>query len=225
MDGMNKEKWLAMTKKQKREHIWEYYKLPIVGGLLVILVVGWFVAVRLNHVPSQMDVIMTDMHEPLANDEAYHAFLEEYGYEVYDKAVSLNQNMGFDFDTDDIMQYEKNGMSYDLLFAMASTGTQEILFTQPKVFASCMNDGAMLDLSTVLSEEILDKHKDRLLYMKDEESGESYPCGIDVAGNPWMEQVQKKFEGYVGIFKNADDPEIAADFVHYFLAQFDQPEA
>ncbi|GAA0181224.1 hypothetical protein SH2C18_37840 [Clostridium sediminicola] len=32
-----------MTKKQKREYIWDYYKLHIIGSLIVIIVVGSFI--------------------------------------------------------------------------------------------------------------------------------------------------------------------------------------
>ncbi len=224
MDGMNREKWKSMTPQQKREHIWEYYKGYFIAAAIVLAVGAWFINYELNRVDPQMNVILADMAEPLENDRVFHPFLEEYGYEVYDKAVEMNQNLRFFLDTEDADSVIANGNAYDALFGMASTGKQEILFAQPKVYASCVVDGAMMDLSTVLPAEMLEKYQDRFLFNKDEETGESYPCGVNVEGNPWMEQVQKNYKGYVGIFNRTDDRDKAVSFIIYFLKQFDKAE-
>ncbi|MBQ2785603.1 MAG: hypothetical protein IJF02_03775 [Oscillospiraceae bacterium] len=220
MDGMSKEKWDKMTKAQKREHIWEYYKLPIVAVLAVIAVISWFVYIDLTTVDPLMHVIMTDMNEPLQDDSAYQDFLAKSDYEAYIGAVSLNQNMYFYLDDPDNSNYEINGTSYQILHGMISSKTQEILFSQPKIFGTCATEGALMDLSMVLPQELLDQHSERLLYVVDEETGEKYPCGVNVEGNPWMEQVQKGYKGYVGIINTADAPEMAVDFIVYFLNQF-----
>lgn len=221
MDGMSREKWDKMTKDQKREHIWEYYKIPIVAVLAVIAVLIWFTYIDLTHVDPLMDVIMTDMDEELLDDSAYQEFLKENDYEAYIGAVSLNQNLYFYLDDPDNSNYETNGTSYQILYGMISSKTQEILFSQPKVFGVCAAEGAMMDLSRVLPQELLDLHEERLLYVVDEETGEKYPYGVNVEGNPWMEQVQKGYKGYVGIIKTTDAPEMAIDFIVYFLNQFE----
>ena len=220
MDGMNKEKWNKMTKEQKREHIWEYYKIHIVTTLIVIAVIGWFVYIDLTTVDSLMDVVMTDMEEPLKDDSCYHEFLSEYGYEVYEGAVSLNQNLNFDLESNDPNAYINNGSAYDALFGLISSKTQEIFFSQPKVFGNCASQEVLVDLSTVLPEELLEAHSDRLFYVTDKDTGEKYPCGVNVEGNPWMEQVQKGYKGYVGIIHTTDAPQMAVDFMEYFLNQF-----
>lgn len=220
MDGMNKEKWQKMTPKQKREHVWEYYKLPIIGILIVLAVAGWFIHYELTYVEPQMQIIMTDMSVPLSDDSVYHDFLTEYGYEAYDRAIALNQNMYFSLDSEDPTMFENNGRSYELLFAMMATQTQDVLFTQPTVYGSCAAEGAMMDLSKVIPQEVLDAFSDHLFFVRDEETGEEYPCGVNVSGNPWMEKVQKDYKGYVGIINTTDDPQKAADFITYFLLQF-----
>lgn len=220
MDGMNKEKWNKMTKAQKREHIWEYYNIHIVSALIVLAIISWFVYIELTTVDPLMDIVMTDMEEPLKDDACYHDFLAEYGYEVYEGAVSLNQNLNFDLDSGDPNAYINNGNAYDVLFGLVSSKTQEILFSQPKLFATCASQKVLVDLSSVLPQELLDAHSDRLLYVTDEDTGEEYPCGVNVEGNPWMEQVQKGYKGYVGIIHTTDAPQMAVDFMVYFLNQF-----
>jgi len=222
MDGMNKEKWKAMTPAQKREHIWEYYKLHIIAVLCVVALAGWFIHYELTYVEPQMFVVVTNMVDLQMNDEIYHPFLEEYGYEVYDGAVSMHQNLFFDFSDNSMWESNANGMN--TLMALFELGDQDLFISIEKIYATCASDGAMLDLSTVLPKELLEKYEDKLMYTRDDEESEFYPCGVKVDGNPWIEKMQKNYRGYIGIIENSDDHEMAADFIEYFLKQFDQME-
>lgn len=223
MDGMNKEKWQAMTKEQKREHIWEYYKLPIIGTICALVFIFWFVYEQVTYVEPVMSVVMTDLVEPQNDDSCFHKFLEEYGYEVYDGAVSMKQNLYFNL-SDDPSHFEANGNSYDALMGLFSLADHEVLFSQASVFAHCAVEGAMMDLSAVLPAELLEKHKERLLFSDNDGTVPAYPCGVNVEGNPWVTEHNLYKKGYVGIMNTTDDPELAADFIEYFLNQFDKLE-
>ncbi len=216
MDGMNKEKWLAMTPQQKREHIWEYYKLPIVGGLITVLILGWLMYGWLTYREPVLDVIVTDSVEYL-NDDIFHAFLEEKGYEVFKGAVGIQQNMRFALD--DPEKLEENYNSYNTLNALLSSAKQDILFTNQDVFGTCAVQGALMDLRLVLPEEFFEIYDGLFLYVQEEDTEENYPCGIKVDDNPWVQENMSQYKGCVGIPKYADDVQQATEFLLYLLAQ------
>lgn len=224
MDGMNKEKWQAMTKEQKREHIWEYYKLPIIAVLCVIALAAWFIYEKVTYVEPVMGVVMTDVFTRQEDDSCFHEFLERAGYKVYDGAVNMQQNLRFYMDKENISHLMDNGNNYNALMGMFSVQEYDLIFSQPKVFATCAIEGAMMDLSTVLPAELLEKHKDRLLFSDEDGTVTAYPCGVNLMGNPWIEEHDLYKEGYVGIMKNTSDPELAAAFITYFLDQFEELE-
>ncbi len=216
MDGMNKEKWLAMTPQQKREHIWEYYKLPIVGGIITLLVLGWLLHGWLTYREPVLDVIVTNSQEYL-EQEMFHEFLEEKGYEIYKGAVVIQQNMMFDRDNPEMMETNYNSMN--TLNALLSSATQDILFTNADIFGACAVQGALMDLRQILTEEMFETYESLILYVQDEDTLEEYPCGIKVDGNPWVQEHIKDYKGYVGIPRYADDVQQAKEFLLYLLAQ------
>ena len=216
MDGMNKEKWLAMTPRQKREHIWEYYKLPIVGGLVAVLILGWLMYGWLTYRESVLDVIVTDSVEYLYED-IFHDFLKEKGYETFKNAVVIQQNMRFDLDDPDML--ETNYNSYNTLYALLVSGKQDVLFTNSDMFGTCAVQGGLMDLRQVLPEEFFETYDGLFLYVQDENTEETYPCGIKVDDNPWVQENMNKYKGYVGIPKFADDVQQATEFLLYLLAQ------
>ena len=216
MDGMNKEKWLAMTPQQKREHIWEYYKLPIVGGLIAIVVFGWLLYDRITYREPVLDVIVTDSAEYLY-DDIFHDFLEEKGYEIFEGAVAIQQNMRFGDGDMEMVEISYNSMN--ILTALLAAAKQDILFTNPNIFGTCAVQGALMDLRLVLPEELFETYDGLFLYVQEEDTEENYPCGIKVDDNPWVQQHIKNYNGYVGIPRTADDVQQATEFLLYLLAQ------
>ncbi len=221
MDGMNREKWNSMTKAQKREHIWEYYKFHIISVIAVVLVGSWLIYEKVNYVEPTMRMVMTNVVERKEDDSCFREFMDKYGYEG---TVEMNQTLYFDFEN--AAQLMQNGRNYEALVSMFSLSEYDIFFANPEVYASCAIDGAMLDLSILLPAELLEKHKDRLLYTDEDGLVEkAYPCGVNLEGNPWANGNKLYYKGYAGIMKNTADVEMATNFMIYLLEQFDKEAA
>ena len=210
-----------MTPAQKREHIWEYYKVPILLVAFFMVTGAWFLYHRLQYVEPVMKVVMTDMAEPRKDDTCFYDFLQSNGYEVYDGAVQMDQSFYFYTDPQNVDEIEATGASYDALFAIFSMSQHEIMFGSMKIFGTCALEGAMMDLSEVLPAELLEKHKDRFMYTDENGTTSMYPCGVDVTGNKWIAESNFNSNGYVGIMGTTDNLELAVDFMVYFLNQFE----
>lgn len=221
MSGMNKEKWKAMTPAQKREHIWEYYKVPIILVAFLVFMGSWFIYERSKYVEPVMKVVMTNMTNPRQDDTCFHEFLKTNGYEVYAGAVQMDQSLFFYDEPEDVQQMQATNASYETLFAIFSMSQHEIMFGAPSIYETCASQGALTDLSEVLPAELLEKHKDRLYYTDEGGFTTSYPCGVKVAGNSWIAASGFNNVGYVGIMGTTDDLEMAVNFMVYFLEHFE----
>lgn len=219
MDGMNKEKWAALSSSQKRQFIWDYYKIHMIVGLCLILGLGWFIHEKVTHRDPVMNVIMLNtVGAPADTNVGFQAFLEENGYEVFPGAVAVNSNLYIDFEDDPIGTSYSH---YQALYAIVYTGQQDLLFGTGAIFQECMDSSALVDLSQVLPREFLEKHKDKLLYTTELDTVAEYPCAITLKNHSWLKETGYYYQCSVGVLENCDQPELAVAFLEYLLNMTD----
>lgn len=212
--------------KKKLEHIWEYYRVPILAVLFVLLVLVPITVRDLTAPKPILDAILlnSDAQESTAN--GFEEFFAEYGYEYYEGAVSVNTNYGF-FDADELallddpmMAEQENREKETLLSALLAGGGTELFFGTGDMFLNYAGQGLLADLSAILPPELLEQYADRLVYTNDGGTVESYPCAVGLSDNPWLaENGYYSGQCYFGIMYLADNPEMAADFAEFLLKQ------
>lgn len=217
MDGINKEKWKTLSPEQKRQFIWDYYKIHILVGLCLIIGLGWFIYKKATYREPIINAIMLNVvNMPADSNTGFQAFLEEQGYEVFPGAAAVNSSLHIDFENDSM---GTSYTHYQALYAMVYTGQQDLLFGTGEIFQECMDSGALLDLSQVLSQDLLEKHKDKLLYTTELDTMAEYPCAIALKDHPWLEETGYYFQCSVGVLENCDQRELAVAFLEYLLNQ------
>lgn len=220
MDGMNKEKWKALSPREKREHIREYYGKTIIVVLIIVFAAGWFLYEGLSQRDPQMSVIMLNIPDSYQGQAGFEGFLEEYDYEIYPGAVQMINHLRIFPGSEDPATIQQNYEHMQILHTMISFGDKELIFGAGQWYEETLvNSGALMDLSNVLPPSVLAACGDALIYSEATETEPSYPCAILLKNNAWLIQSGYYPKCYVGVPVNTDNLKIATDFLTYVIGQ------
>lgn len=179
MKKTNKQKFQELSRKEKVDYIWEYYKLHIIGGIIVIGIIASFLNIWVFNPPPKSAVsvnfmstnLMTSVTEELEEELNDLIVTEEMG----NKKVFVNTYVLGSPDP----QME---MATQTKFA-ASIQAQEldVMIMDKDKFEELAKQGNMLPLDKVLAKEDIDKLSEKLISVKAEEETEEKIYGIDVS--------------------------------------------
>lgn len=232
MDGMNKEKWRAFSTKEKWSYFWYYYKVHTIVALLVILFGGYMIYEQVTNRDPLLSMVMLNVNTMQAQetDADFDEFLNRYGYEVYDGAVSCNKALT-------IYKQEENKELYsqyyyehtEVLFSLLFAGAEDVVFGRGDFFTQELVPGrAFVDLREILPQETLERYADALLYCTPYTEGddpdelipgEPYPCAIYLENNSWVLESGLYDTCYVGVPIRPQIKQITIDFMEYLLEQ------
>ena len=204
----------ALSTKAKLQYIWDYYSLPfiIIGG--IIIVVALVIYQFFTYEPPMFNVIMFNCNHPVDTTAVgYYDFLEEEGIEHTDADVSLTSTLNFTEDSATTI-YDRQTLT-TLLYA----GGQDILMGTGEVYMAYVEQNVLMNLLDVLSPDTMQKYEDDLIYSTDTETGETYPCAIELKDNSWLKKYDYYDNCYFGIPYGAGNLELATQFAEYLLAQ------
>lgn len=204
--------------KARIEYIWDYYKLPI---LVVICVIAFIIYTIVNFVTykeTALEIFMINTTNQNTEEIAASTdeFFQQEGLSGKDEEIFIDTSIFFSEYMGDSTNYYSN-RSLTVKFAV---GGGDILFAPDYVFNNYAGSGAMMPLTDVLTDDELEQYKDILVYTTEEESGETYPCGVALTDNKWLLTHHFYPEGetlYLGIGYNSKSPDTARDFFHYIL--------
>lgn len=209
---------------QKIEHIWIYYRIPIIAALVGVILLISLVQTLANKTEPLLNVIMVDSNANAhGQTDPFDAFLKTCGIEPYAGAVSLNTNISFysEEELELLNEMERNQAvldNYDkeqMLFTLMAAGNGDVFFGKGEIFLSYAQEGMLRDLREVLSHDLLAEYEEDLIYV--EEEGKAYPCAITLKDNPWLKENGYYTECYFGVLYLSDNPELAAQFAAFLL--------
>lgn len=209
---------------QKIEHIWIYYRIPIIAVLVGVILLISLVQTLANKTEPLLNVIMVDSNANAhGQTDPFDAFLKTCGIEPYAGAVSLNTNISFysEEELELLNEMERNQAvldNYDkeqMLFTLMAAGNGDVFFGKGEIFLSYAQEGMLRDLREVLSPDLLAEYEEDLIYV--EEEGKAYPCAITLKDNLWLKENGYYTECYFGVLFLSDNPELAARFAAFLL--------
>lgn len=219
--------WKNMSGKQKREYIWDYYKIHILVGILALSLGVYGVVKVVTHRDPLMSVIMLNSEKQVFDSqEVFDEFLTDWCYEVYPQAVKCHSNFIFlEESGEDTAVFESGMMEYAQLkqayYALLYTKEYDLVMGNGPVFDETADGGAFADLRGFLSEETLEIYEQYLIYTDEEGTVEKYPCGIQLnADNGWLTENGLYQSCSVGVLKTAPNPAISARMIQYLLTEY-----
>lgn len=207
----------ALSTKAKIGYVWDYYKWHIT----VTIILASFIIYLIYHYATYRDpllrVIMINTNDTYsASTDGFDEFQDTYGYDAKEYPISLTSSFYFPEDENS----DAAALSYtdhQSLATMVAAGSVDLFFGTGEVYLSYAEQGALSDLSTFLSPELLEKYKANLLYSTDDGESEPYPCAIELTDNAWLSKYNYYDTCYFGIFYQTQNPDACKEFAEFLL--------
>ena len=204
--------------KEKVEYIWGYYRWHILAFICGIAVIVSAVRQTVTYREPLLSVIMLNSYSSMADTtgSGFKEFFEAYGYESFEGALELKKDLYFHGEGE--TNYE-DYQNYEILLALLMAGDFELFFGAGDVYLEFVNQGYFVDLSELLSKHLLECYEGNLIYSDDMGESQPYPCAIKLSGNEWLSENNYYCdECYFGILRQANTPEIVAEFAEFLLS-------
>lgn len=209
----------ALSTKAKFQYFWDYYKWPTVITVAIASFVIYMIYYYATYRDPFLRVIMIDCNDPYSTDASgFDEFLTEYGYDSGESEVSLSSTLQFS-DGDFSTSY----YDYQSLAMMLAAGDQDLFFGTGDVYTGYAEQGALIDLSTVLSAELLEQYSGSILYSTDDGETDAYPCAIELTDNTWLKKNNYYDTCYFGILCQTQNLEVSTQFAEFLLGYDSQP--
>ena len=205
-----------MSKKKKLGYIWDYYRFHIGGILVLAIVFGSIIHHYATTKESVMDAIFINGYSPYEGLLGLDEFFNEQGFDAKTQEINITTSLRLALTED---SYQADYYTLESLNAMFAVGDVDIFASPRQLYEQFAPAGYVADLRTVFSEEELLNYEDILLFATSTETGEKMPCGFDMSDNRWLKEYEYYSDGncHMGIPANADNPELAKEFLLYIL--------
>jgi hypothetical protein len=199
-----------LSLKKRIEYIWDYYKLHIIGGVFCIYLAVSLLSGIYKNSQIQLNVLMINTFSYLDyNADPFKEFLSSTGHKVTENSVVFEDLL---FTGDESYDYQT---SQKFMVLLASGGS-EIIFGNGELFDSCVEQGAFMDLRDILSNELLERYSEDLLYCETED-GTRYPCAVSLTNSPWVLKYPEYKDCCYGIPYRSEHEETAFSLANYLL--------
>ncbi len=121
---------------------------------------------------------------PAGDSGYYNDFLKENGLDPDKSEVLVSSNLGASANENDGASAE----SIQMIQSLFMTQSVDVFFSDYDFFYSLGEFDYFTDIRECFPEEVLEKYKDDIVYVKSTETGKKYPIGIKLKGNAWVEK-------------------------------------
>lgn len=215
---MEKKTFKTMTIGEKIEHIWEYYKLVIIGIVAAVAIIIYAIVKAVTPEPDiVMNAVLVNANSyDVQEEDCFQRYLKENGYDLESETINVNTTMYLDNESGS----QANATSYQVLVAMIMVGEIDLLIGNEGTIDMMGSGQGLVEIEDILPAEIFEKYKGRLYTVEDTETGETYVCGI------WLpEENSLKQDGYytgevlAAIPYTAVNMDTAKDVLLYLLGE------
>lgn len=195
----------TLSRKERREFIWDYYKLPIIAVSCIAAVVLLSAVFQLGRGDTAMYAVLVNADDT-GDSAVFDQLLCDSGA-ASDGTVDVSASYTLRYD-DPANTY---GDTVQVLAALFGIGDLDVFIADEAVFRSYDNQGAFIDLSLFLEPALLDR---QTRYTHTDESGRQTTTGIVLGpGSPIHEAGFYTGEVILGVAANAQNLDPAIAFV------------
>lgn len=201
---------------QKIGYIWDYYKLWIIGAVVLVGLVVYFTVVFATREDKPiLDVVLVNNYDDVSEDcRLTQGFVSYVGEENLPGRVTFDNNAFFNLANNS----DYKNSYYMKVLAYLEADTAQAVLCQYDNLIGLAKSGRLADLSDEKVGDIYDKYKDRIIYYEDEE-GKKIPVGIDVSEGYKAAGLTEYTDGkaYIGLSAYAADYGYVEKFVDYMV--------
>ena len=183
-----REKLKELHGKDKIWYLVHYYGLQTIVALAIIGIISFLIIHYVTQKDTALEIMavnaMQSEDNPAGDSGYYNGFLKENGLDPDKSEVLVSSNLGASAKENDGASAE----SIQMIQSRFMTQSVDVFFADYDFFYSLGEFDYMADIREYLPEELLEKYKDDLVYVKSIETGEKYPIGIKLEKNAWVKE-------------------------------------
>lgn len=201
--------------KGRLKYFAHYYKWHVIIALIVILFFGSSIYDIVTRKDTALQVLMVNGFPNVESKEIMLDF--EKNIEINTKKEETLMDTSFYINTESPTLFDEQNS--EKLFVMASAGVIDVVLADEDYFLSMAENGFLLDLSTILTEEQMEQYADRALYYDSPNNyaeGEEF-VGIEITNSPKIIETQSypNDKAYFCMIMNAPNIENSLAFLEY----------
>ena len=183
-----REKLKELHGTDKVWYLVQYYGLQTVVALAVIGILAFLIVHYVTQKDTALEIMAVNAIQsednPAGDSGYYNGFLKENGLDPDKSEVLVSSNLGASANENDGASAE----SIQMIQSLFMTQSVDVFFADCDFFYSLGEFDYLADIREYLPEELLEKYKDDLVYVKSIETGKKYPIGIKLEKNAWVKE-------------------------------------
>lgn len=183
-----REKLKELHGTDKVWYLVQYYGLQTVVALAVIGILAFLIVHYVTQKDTALEIMAVNAIQsednPAGDSGYYNGFLKENGLDPDKSEVLVSINLGASANENDGASAE----SIQMIQSRFMTQSVDVFFADYDFFYSLGEFDYLADIREYLPEELLEKYKDDLVYVKSTETGKKYPIGIKLEKNAWVKE-------------------------------------
>ena len=183
-----REKLKELHGTDKVWYLVQYYGLQTVVALAVIGILAFLIVHYVTQKDTALEIMAVNAIQsednPAGDSGYYNGFLKENGLDPDKSEVLVSSNLGASANENDGASAE----SIQMIQSRFMTQSVDVFFADYDFFYSLGEFDYLADIREYLPEELLERYKDDLVYVKSTETGKKYPIGIKLEKNAWVKE-------------------------------------
>lgn len=183
-----REKLKELHGKDKIWYLVHYYGLQTIVALAIIGIISFLIIHYVTQKDTALEIMavnaMQSEDNPAGDSGYYNGFLKENGLDPDKSEVLVSSNLGASANENDGASAE----SIQMIQSRFMTQSVDVFFADYDFFYSLGEFDYLADIREYLPEELREKYKDDLVYVKSIETGKKYPIGINLEKNAWVKE-------------------------------------
>ena len=183
-----REKLKELHGTDKVWYLVQYYGLQTVVALAVIGILAFLIVHYVTQKDTALEIMAVNAIQsednPAGDSGYYNGFLKENGLDPDKSEVLVSSNLGASANENDGASAE----SIQMIQSRFMTQSVDVFFADYDFFYSLGEFDYLADIREYLPEELLEKYKDDLVYVKSTETGKKSPIGIKLEKNAWVKE-------------------------------------
>ena len=213
-----RQKLKGKSPKEKLAYFWEYYKVPALIVLLVVIFGSDLIYNIVTKKAIAMEAAFVNMVtvEDFDSEQEAAGFVTWAGIDPKEYEAVFDTGIYIDYDGGD----DYTAVNIQKVMAMISARALDVILADDSYLEQTADEGYYADLSEVLPEELLAQFEaeDKVLYRDIPEDGKGeIPIAVDVRDSSFF--LSHEVPSWFTVVINAEHPETAVKFLEYMLLE------
>ena len=202
--------------KSRITFIWDYYKIPIIVFLSVLLLSVILLISNIGRKDASMYVVLLNNDSSLRECDStiFDETLKKTDLDLKGKSVDVNDKLSVGQEGNDAEDIE----TMQILTALFTISDLDLYVADKQYFDYFLEDGGYADLSLLIDQNLLERYKDDLYYWENQ-YGQKTLCGIILHNDSMLHKAGYYHNDVImGVVANANNLQAAVEFIRQMLS-------